>query len=91
LLASVCCPCSFRALTNEAAPNLLVAGKTMAVTFWGNAAMRLHPEEWVTGTAAGVAAVQMAANAWTSTDAYNNIAAIQAQIQAVGSPLEWTL
>lgn len=81
----------FRALTSEAAPNLLVAGKTMALTFWANAAVRLHPEEWVTGTAAGVAAVHMAANKWTSTDAYNNIATIQTAIQAVGSPLEWTL
>jgi hypothetical protein len=44
----------FRALTHGEAPNLLVAGKTMATTFYANAASRLHPAEWSSGVAAGV-------------------------------------
>jgi len=48
-----------RALTTSAASatNLLVAGKTMAQTQAANAATRLHPVEWASGTAAGVLAV----------------------------------
>lgn len=49
----------FRALTNRDVDNLLVAGKTMAQTFHANAAIRLQPEEWNTGAAAGVAATHM--------------------------------
>ena len=48
-----------RALTTSTADaaNLLVAGKTMAQTQAANAATRLHPVEWASGTAAGVLAV----------------------------------
>jgi hypothetical protein len=35
----------FRALTSWDSPNLLLAGKNLAQTFYANAATRLHPEE----------------------------------------------
>ena len=81
----------FRALTVEGAPNLLVAGKTMAQTFFANAATRLHPEEWASGAAAGVAAALMVDKGWASTQAaLDNIAIVQAALAASGAPLEWT-
>lgn len=43
----------FRALTSNKYGNLLVAGKTMAQSFLTNAATRLHPVEYSSGTAAG--------------------------------------
>jgi len=82
----------FRALTVAGAPNLLVVGKSISSTFFANAAIRLHPEEWVTGVAAGVAAGEMLARGWASTqEALDNVAIVQASIEAMGSPLEWTL
>jgi hypothetical protein len=81
----------FRALTVDGAPNLLVAGKTMAATFLANAALRLHPEEWSSGVAAGVSAAMMSMNGWSSTaEALVNVKQIQERIQNVGSPLSWT-
>ena len=68
----------FRALTVDGAPNMLVAGKLMATSFFANAAMRLHPEEWVTGEAAGVAAALMVSNKWATTlEALGNVAIVQ--------------
>ena len=82
----------FRSLTVAGAPNLLVVGKSIASTFFANAAIRLHPEEWVTGVAAGVAAGLMVEERWASTQqALDNVAAVQAAVAAMGSPLEWTL
>lgn len=84
----------FRALTHRDAPNLLVAGKTIAATFYANAAARLHPEEWATGVAAGAASVQMA-RGQLSTAALlaTGIPALQSLLNGttVGAPLEWTL
>lgn len=45
----------FRSLTNAKYDNLLVAGKTIAQSFLVNAATRLHPVEWSSGTGAGKA------------------------------------
>eukprot|EP00051_Salpingoeca_urceolata_P016239 m.214821 g.214821 ORF g.214821 m.214821 type:complete len:635 (+) comp18625_c0_seq1:160-2064(+) len=45
-----------RALVSSGADNLLVAGKTIAQTFLAASTTRLHPGEWATGLAAGVAA-----------------------------------
>ena len=39
--------------------NLLVAGLTMANSFMLSSALRMHPIEWTTGTAAGVSAAFM--------------------------------
>jgi hypothetical protein len=49
----------FRALTNHQVDNLLVAGLTMAQSFMANSALRMHPIEWISGQAAGVAAALM--------------------------------
>jgi hypothetical protein len=83
----------FRALTVEGAPNLLVAGKTMAQTFYANAVTRLHPTEWASGTAAGAAAALMAANGWDSSEMFTERARLQALLAGptFGQPLEWTL
>jgi len=80
----------FRALTNKSFDNLLVAGKTMAQSFHANAATRLHPIEWSSGIAAGVAAAHMNQYQISSELALKNIADIQARI-AKRQPINWTL
>jgi hypothetical protein len=80
----------FRALTNRAYGNLLVAGKTMAQSFMANSATRLHPIEWASGTAAGIAAALMARRNWTSTEALEHISELQAAI-APKTPIDWTI
>ena len=80
----------FRALTHEKWTNFLVAGKTMAQSFLTNAATRLHPIEWSTGTAAGVAAAAMSRQAWTSRQAFEHIGELQPMIQAK-TPINWTI
>lgn len=81
----------FRALTVDGAPNLLVAGKNMATSFFAGAAMRLHPEEWVSGVAAGFAAGTMATQSWTTADVLAHVADVRAGLAAMGSPQNWTL
>ena len=49
----------FRALTVDGYSNVLVAGKCMATSFFVNAATRVHPNEYTSGVAAGVAAAVM--------------------------------
>lgn len=83
----------FRALTVEGAPNLLVAGKSMAQTFWASAGTRLHPEEFNTGVSAGAAASWMFAEKIASTaDALARVAELQALLASdkIGQPLWWT-
>lgn len=80
----------FRALTVDGVRNLLVAGKTIAASFFANAAMRLHPEEWTTGVAAGVAATVMAQRGWSATDALEHVDEIRGIIRGIGSPQNWT-
>lgn len=80
----------FRALTHRDLGNLLVAGKTMAQSFLANSATRLHPIEWSTGTAAGVAAAHMAATGRSSRQAYDAIGEVQALIRGK-TPIDWTL
>ena len=79
----------FRALTHHQLENLLVAGKTMAQSFLANSATRLHPIEWSTGTAAGVAAAHMATSGRTSREALEHIHEIQAMVQKE-TPIDWT-
>jgi len=69
---------------------LLVAGKSLATTFFANAAIRLHPEEWSSGVAAGAAAAVMFEKQFDSSEAYANINLVQAAIKQLGSPIEWT-
>jgi hypothetical protein len=80
----------FRALTHRELGNLLVAGKTMAQSFLANSATRLHPIEWSTGTAAGVAAAHMAATGRTSRGALAAIGELQGLVRAK-TPIDWTL
>lgn len=83
----------FRSLTVQGMDNLLVAGKSLAQTFHANAATRLHPEEWTTGTAAGAAAAMMVQNGWDTTAVLKNVRELQALLvtDTVGLPLDWTL
>ena len=49
-----------RALTNQKFDqNFLVAGKTIASSFLASSAVRLHPGEWATGSAAGAVAATL--------------------------------
>ena len=80
----------FRALTNKAYDNFLVAGKTMAQSFHANAATRLHPIEWHSGIAAGVAAAHMNQFQISSELALKNIKDIQERV-AKHQPINWTL
>ncbi len=83
----------WRSLTHWQSPNLVVAGKAIATTFYANAAVRVHPAEWSTGVAAGAAAALMVANDWTTGDVAANVKALQALLQAppLKSPLVWTI
>ncbi|HSO34377.1 MAG TPA: FAD-dependent oxidoreductase [Labilithrix sp.] len=80
----------FRALTNRDVKNLLVAGKTMAQSFLANAATRLQPIEWSSGTAAGAAAAHMARWGLSSRGALDAIADIQSVVK-VRTPIDWTV
>lgn len=80
----------FRAMTNEKFGNLLVAGKTMAQSFLANAATRLHPIEWSSGTAAGVAAADMVKNRRSARETLENIEQLQALVRRK-TPTEWTI
>jgi hypothetical protein len=80
----------FRALTHRDLGNLLVAGKTMAQSFLANSATRLHPIEWSTGTAGGVAAAHMARTGRTSREALAEIGELQKEIRVL-TPIDWTL
>ena len=63
----------------------------MAQSFWANAATRLHPEEWASGTAAGIAAAMMHGGGWTARDVFErHMGALQDALKAFGAPLEWT-
>ncbi|RIK78519.1 MAG: hypothetical protein DCC67_11525, partial [Planctomycetota bacterium] len=79
----------FRALTNQRLENFLVAGKTMAQSFLANSATRLHPIEWSTGTAAGVAAAYMSRTGKTAREAHQSIAELQTLVRQK-TPIDWT-
>ena len=57
-----------RALTNAKYSNLLVAGKTMSQTNAANAATRLHPVEFSSGTSSGAFAAYMIQNGIETTE-----------------------
>ena len=80
----------FRALTSGDVANMLVAGKSMAQSTLANTATRLHPTEWHTGIAAGVAAAWMSAREVDSRAALERVAEVQARIGR-WAPLEWTM
>jgi hypothetical protein len=80
----------FRALTHRELGNLLVVGKTMAQSFLANSATRLHPIEWSTGTAGGVAAAHMARTGRSSREALAAIGELQQEVKRM-TPIDWTL
>jgi hypothetical protein len=80
----------FRALTNRRFGNLLVAGKTMAQSFMANSATRLHPIEWSTGTAAGVAAADMARSGRTTRQELGCVDELRDLVRR-HTPIDWTL
>jgi hypothetical protein len=80
----------FRSLTVNGIPNLIVVGKSLAMSFFANAAIRLHPEEWATGSSAGTIAALMSVNNWTIFDVFTNIHDVRIAIQQTGNPLNWT-
>jgi hypothetical protein len=83
----------FRALTNTTYNNLLVAGKNMAQSFKVSSAIRLHPGEYTSGTAAGVTAGYMVQNNMIDTHkmvdhkVYEQLQPIIRKYQ----PLEWII
>ena len=78
----------FRALTNRDLDNVLVVGKNMAQSYFANAATRLHPEEWGTGLAGGLAAILMSREGYNTREVYENVEELQEQIRKL-MPLEW--
>ena len=83
---------SLRAHTNRDVGNMLVAGKTMAQTFLLNAATRLQPIEFASGTGAGVAAALMHSKQMSSDALLDNsadIADIQRRIDTSYGVTEW--
>jgi len=78
-------------MTNKKIENLLVTGKTLAQSFLVNAATRLHPVEWSTGTATGITAGFMIKNNINNTiAAYWRIKEIQKEVSKF-TPLCWTI
>jgi hypothetical protein len=64
----------------------------MAQSFHANGGTRLHPVEWASGLAAGIASVMMTANGWSSSTLYeSHITELQAAIVAFGGVIDWTL
>lgn len=87
-------PFSFplRALTVDAAPNVLVAGKTAALTFAANTAARVHTGEWNAGVGSGAAAALMAKNSWTTTELFEHVTELQTVLRSpsILQPLVWS-
>jgi len=81
----------FRAMTNKSYKNLIVAGKTMAQSFMSNSAVRLHPIEWSSGTAAGVSASYMTRNNIKSTkEVLERIKDLQQTVSKY-TPIKWLI
>ena len=81
----------FRALTVANVSNLLVAGKSMATSFFTNSVNRLHPNEWASGTAAGAAAAMMSALDLSSEQMVVNVSMLQDRLRLLGVPLKFNL
>jgi len=80
----------YRSLGSVNVRNLLACGKQMAQSFVANSAYRLHPIEWASGSAAGVAAGLMARDGKTNY-ALLEIPALRELQQKVNanSPISW--
>jgi hypothetical protein len=75
----------FRALTVEGAPNVLTAGKTLAMTYAANTAARVHSNEWRSGVAAGAAASIMVKYNWSSAQMYESVDELQ-KVSSIARP-----
>jgi hypothetical protein len=83
---------AMRAHTNRDVSNLLVAGKTMAQTFLVNAATRLHPIEFASGTGAGVMASYMQQKGMMSSAVVGSgadVKEVQSRINARHGTTQW--
>jgi hypothetical protein len=83
----------YRAIGSSNVRNLLAAGKTMAQTYITNSAYRLHPIEWASGSAAGVAAALMARDGVSNLDLLTSdttLQSLQAQVDG-NSPIHWSI
>jgi hypothetical protein len=80
----------YRALGSANVRNLLVGGKLLATTYITNSAYRLHPIEWVEGSAIGAAAARMAENGWSNMDLLDTdrLRDLQQEVNA-NSPISW--
>ena len=82
-----------RALTVQRAPNVLSAGKTIAMTFAANTAAREHLDEWSCGVGAGAAAALMALHNVTSAELLlTMVPQLQALLKSdkIAQPLSWS-
>ena len=80
-----------RALTVDGAPNVLTAGKVIAMSFAANTGAREHLDEWSCGVASGAAAAMMATRGWNSSELLYNVVELQELLRSepIGQPLEW--
>lgn len=80
----------YRALASHDVRNLLACGKSMAQTYVTNSGYRLHPIEWVSGSAAGTAAALMARDGKNNHDMLliPALRELQASV-ATNSPIRW--
>ena len=92
-LAGHAAPFTFplRAITVNGAPNVLTAGKTIAMTFAANTAAREHLNEWSSGVGAGAAAAMMAARGWNSSQLLGSVQDLQELLRRpdIAQPLSW--
>jgi hypothetical protein len=62
----------------------------MAQSFLANSATRLHPIEWSSGTACGIAAAEMARSGRTSAGMLADVTRLQELVRKA-TPIDWTL
>lgn len=80
----------YRALGATNVRNLMAAGKLIATTYVSNSAYRLHPIEWVIGSASGSAAGIMARDVKTNIDLMDLPALRELQtLVNQNSPVSW--
>jgi hypothetical protein len=80
----------FRALGSANVRNLLAGGKGIATTYITNACYRLHPIEWVIGSAGGTAAAMMAVQGLSNLDMMDTptLRMLQTAVRT-NSPIHW--
>ncbi len=80
----------YRALGSTNVRNLLAGGKQIATTYITNAAYRLHPIEWVIGSAGGTAAAMMAEQGLSNLDLLDTptLRLLQTKVRT-NSPIHW--